>query len=81
MPIFVPELGKTNGLSLGESVPISSHHDGECDDGACTFRSSVVSKSQLQLPFTNKNELYLLSLRRNQYVPLIPPPSRLNSGP
>ena len=41
MPLFVPELGKTNGLSLGKSVPISSYqfpeYADECDGGSVVY--------------------------------------------
>ena len=57
MPIFVPELGKTNGLSLGESVPISSYefpeYADECEGGdvvyLCIYLARKVSSMLLCL--------------------------------
>ena len=45
------------------------------------FASAKVKYHQPPLPFTNKNVLYVLSLRRNRYNPQIPPPSRPHSSP
>ena len=44
------------------------------------FASAEVKYHQPPLPFTNKNVLYVLSLRRNWHDPHIPPPLRLHNN-